>query len=202
MKRLPCLLLLAAASVFSSPASAAPPEPVGTAYIKQENGWVGFWPHGGEFLQFALEEGTQMQDGYHALLTPRLAMMMTFADKKKFGGGDMLQAHRKWELDYWRESSGSAEGKDRSDLAEGRAGVMVTELILPQQKGEALHAYIIGVAGNDGVYVFAVSPVTAADDALVRKLIASIRLLHQELDIAAEAKRIKNQPAPEVKAKP
>jgi hypothetical protein len=137
----------------------------------------------------------QLNDGFHILLKPGLGLMLTFADRTKFGpGANLLDAHRQWELAWWRKKADRVEARDRSDLAGGRSDVRITELDLVQE-GRPMKAYLVGAAAPDGVFVFAISPVSAGDDALVRKIVDSIRVVNHPLDIAAEAERIKGSQA-------
>ncbi|HEY5993594.1 MAG TPA: hypothetical protein VIU46_03240 [Gallionellaceae bacterium] len=188
-------VLLAAACLISAGARAAPPavQPAatGAAYIRLDDSWRGFWPHGAEFVAYTVSLDAQPQDAFHVMLKPGLGMMLTFADKKNFGAAkNMLEAHREWELNYWRKNAGTLNSKNREDLAGGRSDLLVTEIVLPQADGPGLTAYMIGVAGSNGVFVFSISPVGAEDNDMVKKLIASIRVEHKKLDLKAEAKKV------------
>lgn len=168
-------------------------------YVRGDSGWEGYWPRGGEYVQYALGGNAELNDGFHVLLRPGLGLMLTFAERKKFAAApglpapDLLEAHKQWELAYWRAQAGEVEARDRGDLAGTRHDVKVTELRLTQN-GKPLRAYLIGAAAPDGVFVFAISPVAADDDALVKRIVASIRVVPHPLD-PAEVARIKGKAA-------
>lgn len=164
------------------------------AYIRTDGAWEGYWPHGNdEYVEYSLNGKAQLNDGFHIVLKPGLGLMLTFADRRNFAPGtDLLEAHKQWELAYWRRKAGHVEARDRGDLAGGRSDIRITELNLTQE-GKPMKAYLIGAAAPDGVFVFAVSPVTAGDDAMVRRIVDSIRVVKHPLDIAAEAARIKGK---------
>ncbi len=189
-----CACLVPAAALAGAPVEAPagdslPPEPV---YVKLDNAWVGIYARGDQYVEYPLVgKDVRPQDASHILLKPNLALMVTFADKAKFGEeGDLLEAHRQWEIEYWRKEAGAVEARNRDDLAGGRQDLKVTEITVPREKGTQLKAYLIGLAMNDGVFVFAISPADAKIDPMVKKLIASIRLVNERLDLKAEAKRI------------
>lgn len=195
-------LLLAAASVADlSPRPAEAAEVAHTAearrqsgniaYIRGDSEWEGYWPRGNEYVAYAVSGSAELNDGFHVLLKPGLGLMLTFADRHKFGGApDLLEAHKQWELAYWREQAGKVEDRDRSDLAGGRGDLKITELNLLRED-KPMKAYLIGAAAPDGVFVFAISPVSAGDDALVRKIVSSIRVVKHPLDLVAEEKRMR-----------
>lgn len=160
-------------------------------YVKLDNAWVGLYARGEQYVEYPLVgKDVRPQDANHVLLTPHLGLMVTFAEKSQLGpGADMLEAHKQWELEYWRKQAGQVASKNRDDLAGGRHDLKVTEIIVPREKG-VLKAYLIGVAMNDGVFVFSISPADAKIDPMVKKLIASIRLVNEKLDVEAEAKRL------------
>jgi hypothetical protein len=183
--------LLAGACLISTAAQAAKPAPSGAAYIRLDAGWQGYFPHQAEYVQYTLDGDAQPQDAFHVMLKPGMGMMITFADKKQFSAGkNLLEAHREWELGYWRKQVNKLESKNRDDLAGGQSGLMVTEIDMQQPNGPGMRVYMIGAESNDGVFVFSLSPVEAADDAMVKKLISSIKVEHKPLDLKAEAKKI------------
>jgi hypothetical protein len=188
-------ILLAAASAaelppFSSAYAATPQRHADNiAYIRANGAWEGYWPHGDEYVEYAVTGSAELNDGFHILLKPGLGLMLTFADKRRFGpGADLLEAHKQWELAYWRKRAGRVDDHDRSDLAGGRSDVRVTELDLVQD-GRPTRIYLIGAAAPDGVFAFGISPVSPGDDALVRRIVDSIRVVRHPLDIVAEEKR-------------
>lgn len=162
------------------------------AYIRSDGAWEGYWPRGdAEYVEYTVSGKAQLNDGFHIVLKPGLGLMLTFADRRKFASGpDLLEAHKQWELAYWRRKAGQVEARDRSDLAGGRSDIKITELSLTQE-GEMMRACLIGAAAPDGVFAFAVSPVSTGDDALVRRIADSIRVVKHPLDIAAVTARIK-----------
>lgn len=192
-------ILLAAASMAelsslpAEAAEAAKPQRSrdNIAYIRGAENWEGYWPRGDEYVEYTLSGKAQLNDGFHVQLRPGLGLMITFAERGQFAPApDLLEAHKQWELAYWRKQAGKVEARDRSDLAGGRSDVKITEIALVQN-GKPLKAYLIGAAAPDGVFVFAISPVTSKDDALVRRIVDSIRVVRHPLDIAAEAERAK-----------
>ncbi len=191
-------LLLPLPALAEAPPTGAPqaaaeaPLPTEPVYVRLDNAWVGLYARDDQYVEYPLVgKDVKPQDASHVLLNPHTGLMITFADKSKFDqGGDMLEAHRQWEIEYWRKEAGEVESKNRDDLAGGRSDLKVTEITVPREKGAQLKAYLIGVAMKDGVFVLAISPADAKIDPMVKKLIASIRLVNQRLDIKAEAKRL------------
>lgn len=186
---IPALAEAPAEAPAQAAGEAPPSEPI---YVRLDNAWVGLYARGNQYVEYPLVgKEVKLQDANHILLNPSLGLMVTFADKSQFGQeGDMLEAHRQWEIEYWRKEAGEVESKNRDDLAGGRSDLKVTEITVPREKGAQFKAYLIGLAMNDGVFVFAISPAEAKIDPMVKKLIASIRLVNQRLDIKAEAKRL------------
>ena len=213
MKHLLLTLLLAAAlpcamarADDSTNAPSAPPDELSThvqntamppLYVKVDKGFVGFWPHGNqEYVQFnAYGKAVSLQDAFHLLLNPNQGMMLSYVDKAKFRHmrGGLLKAHLAWELKYWRERLGEVHDKNRPDLMRGRKGMRVTEVIVPEGGGKSLHAYMISLAGPDGVYVFSISPVTHKDDAMVKTFIASIQRIRHPLNIGIESRMLRSR---------
>ncbi len=197
------LHLLLAVVILAAPlALAAPPLPPDPAYVQLDDGYRGFWAQPGEYVEYTLPGGVQLQDAYHILLAPETGLMLTFADRKDLAAGkgrpvedkSMLQAHRDWELAYWREHAPKVESKPRDDLAGGRHDLMVTEIAVQGPDQSSLKALLIGVAAKNGVFAFSISPATPELDAMVRRFIASIKVVHKRLDLPAEAKRIAAEP--------
>lgn len=209
MKHLMLALLLAAAlpCAMARADDASPPpdeltvtEPgdsIPPMYIKTDFGFAGFWPHGDkEYVRFDVRgDAVQVQDSFHLLLNPNQGMMLTYADKSHFKKkkGGLLKAHRDWEINFWRNRLGEVHDKNRPDLARGRKDIMVTELIVPEGGGKELKAYMISLAGPDGVYVFSLSPVSGKDDAMVKKFIASVQRVHHALNIGLESRLIRDE---------
>lgn len=165
-------------------------------YVKVDQGFVGFWPNGDkEYVQFnAYGSGVTLQDAFHLLLNPKQGMMLSYVERSHFKHmhGGLLKAHRDWEMKYWRERLGEVHDKNRPDLMHGHKGMMVTEVIVPEGGGKSLHAYMISLAGPDGVYVFSISPVSSKDDAMVRKFIASIKRIRHPLNIGIESRMLRH----------
>jgi len=182
--------LLAGACLIATAAIAAEPEPEGAAFVRTDDGWTGWLPHDDEYAEYTVGGDAQPLDATHVQLKPGQGVMLTFADKKDFAKDkNLLEAHRAWELDYWRQQSGKVESRNRDDLAGGRSGLMVTEIHVPGPDGAAITICMVAAAGNNGVFVFAISPVTPQDDSMIKKFAASIKVVHHPLDLVAEAKK-------------
>ncbi len=187
--------LLASACLTITAAYAAEPEsePGSTAFIRLNGTWKGFFPHGNEYVEYVVNGDAEPLDLTHIKFKPGQGMILTFADKKNFPPGkSLLEAHRAWELAYWRQQTDNkVESRSRDDLAQGQSGVMVTEMRLPvaDAPGGSVTAYMVAAAADNGVFVFAISPVTPEDDATVKKLIATIKVVHKPLDMTAEARK-------------
>ncbi|MGA3129168.1 MAG: hypothetical protein ABSD59_00095 [Terracidiphilus sp.] len=166
-------------------------------YVAISNGWIGLYGHGDEYAKFSMTgKEVKLQDAYHILLKPGLGMMVSFADKAEFGGGEnLLDNHEKWELNYWKSKSDRAETVARKDLSGAREDVRVTEIKLYRDDGAQLHIFMIALASKDGVFVLAVSPGSSETDATVREIANSFTLVHRTLtaeEIARVSKAIKN----------
>src|SRR5690242_520273 len=76
-------------------AFATGPAPSDPLYIRTNNGWKGMFAHGDEYAEYSLNGAEiRLQDPYHILLKQQLGMMVTFADKRRFGASeDLLSAH-------------------------------------------------------------------------------------------------------------
>ncbi len=195
MNRILWSLVLAACLLPGSVFCEEPPLPPDPVYVRLDDGWVGIYARADQYVEYRLA-GTdiQLQDAYHVLLKPQVGLMVNFADKREFAqGGDMLEAHRQWEIAYWRKQ-GKGKSRARDDLAGGRHDLKVTEITVYPPKKPALKAYLVGVALSDGVFVLSVSPADAKLDADVKKIIASITVVNQRLDIKAEAERLVAEP--------
>jgi hypothetical protein len=162
-------------------------------YIKTDNGWKGFYPRNDQFLEFEIiGNEVKLQDAYHTLIKPGLGLMISFAEKSNFNSNlSLLEAHKKWEVDYWKSKSKSVEVKDRRDLNEFNSNLMITELKVQsynvQNNGTI---YLIGIPAKLGVFVFAFSPVTSADDNFIKSFIKSIKLVDKRFDIMIERSKI------------
>ncbi len=190
--------LLAGACLAATAAHGAEPGQGQSILVKLQGAWKGYLPRGDEYVEYIVSGAAEPKDGTHIQTRPGQMMMLTFADKKDLAPGkNLLEAHREWELSYWREQTNNkVESRNRDDLAQGQSGLMVTEIRLPQPDGPgSFSVYMIAAAADNGVFVFAISPVTPEDDAAVKKFIATIKVVRHPLDprdLAAEAR--KNQP--------
>lgn len=163
-------------------------EPIYVTLAK--DGWVGLYARGRQYVEYSLPPGLDAKDATHILLPPGVGLELTFADRRQFGAGsDMLDAHKNWEIDYQRQHAAKVESRNRDDLADGRSDVRVTELTIVHD-GKPRTGYLIGVPMNDGVFVFSIWQASPDIDPMVRKLIASIRVVNEYLDIDAEGRRL------------
>ena len=187
MNRLLSSLLLAVSSLLFNAAFAASP-PFAVFYLPTESGYQGFWGHNNDYVEYSLVGGkVQPKEINRVMLTERLALMLNFAYKKDFDAGrtdlatyrKLLEAHKKWEIEYMRTNYSKVEDKSRDDLS-ARDDVMVTELIVTERNGQELKAYLVGVAANDGVFVFSISPVAPEDEPMIKLFIGSIRAEHNK----------------------
>ncbi len=168
------------------PAFGAEPLPSDPIYMRIDNGWKGFYARNDEFLEYAVVgKEVKLQDAYHVLIKPGLGLMVTFAEKENFGAyKNMLEAHRQWEVEYWRKNSKRVDVADRSDLRGGRGDVMVTELgVHGENAAQFLRIYLITLASKDGVYAFAISPATKDIDEMVTSFIKAVRLVAKRFDV-------------------
>lgn len=187
------LTLLGACLLSAGALAATAPAPVSNpTYIRTNNSWLGFWPHGKEHLQFQVTgEQAMRKDAWHFSLRPGLNMMISFVDKNSFLPArarhkrkvDLLKAHLKWQLANMRKEFGKVRSRDRKDLVGRRKDVRATEIIVHGEKRHTMRVYLIGLATRDGVYMFAITPVDKPeDDNYARSLIGSLNLLHRPMD--------------------
>ena len=168
-----------------------PEDPI---YVKTSNGWNAAYAHGNEYAEFRVPgNGAKLQDPYHILLQKNVGMMVSFVDQKELANdSDLLSAHARWEVDYWRQHASSVESNAREDLTGTRKGVKVTELRVYNDKGAQMSSYVIGLAAKDGVFVLSVSPAKKDLDSLVEELVSSFKLVPRTLD-AEETKRLSSE---------
>jgi hypothetical protein len=162
-------------------------------YIRIDNGWKGFYPRNDQFVEYSIiGNEVKLQDPYHILIKPGLGLMVTFAEKSNFKSNlSLLEAHRKWEVDYWKSISKSVEIKDRIDLRGNNNHIMITELKVQRfNVKNSGTIYLIGIPAKDGVFVFAFSPVTSNDESTVKLFINSIKVVDGRLDIINERNKI------------
>lgn len=166
----------------------------GPVYMRIDDGWKGFYPRNDEFLEYSIVgKEVKIQDAYHVLIKPGLGLMVTFAEKENFGPQKgMLEAHRRWEVEYWRKNAKKIDVTDRSDLRGIRSNVMVTELgVHGKNAAQFLSIYLIALASKDGVYAFAISPASKDVDGLVKSFIDSVELVKKRFDIKEENDKIR-----------
>jgi hypothetical protein len=187
-------ILSASILLLLSPAFAETPLPPDPVYIRVDNGWKGFYAKNDQFVQYLLSGSeVKLQDPYHILLAPRVGLFVDYASKNEFAGGDsnLLESHSKWVVDYWRKHAGSVERKSRDDLSEKRKDLKVTELTIKGKDNPPIKMHVIGLASKDGVFVFSISTPETNIDSMVREFVATIKLVHERLDVEKETLRIK-----------
>lgn len=153
--------------------------------IKTAEGWKMFVPTGEEYAEIFLK-GSQVDvsDPDNILLTRDTRLSVTFADKKQFTSKDpLLVSHAKWEIAYQKTIVRKVESTDRSDLAQGRRDLKVTQITVQSKEGIRGCSYLIGLASKDGVVVFSVSPAGPKIDGLTKEIVSSIRLVKQPFDV-------------------
>jgi hypothetical protein len=168
-------------------AAETPKDPV---YIRIDNGWKGLYGHNDEYAEFSLVgKEIEIQDPYHILLKQRLGVMVTFAEKKKFGGDkDLLADHARWELNYWRSNASRVESATRSDLSGTRKDLKITEMRLFNNEGDRMTVCLIGLVSKEGVFVLSISPSDKSTDPVVKEIARSFKLVPRMLD----AEEVKN----------
>jgi len=178
----------------ASPAFATTPLPPDPIYISVDNGWKGFFAKNDQFVQYLLSgSDVKLQDPYHILLAPRVGLLVDYVSKNEFAGGDsnLLESHIKWVVDYWRKKADSVERKSRDDLSEKRKDLKVTELTIKGKDNPPIKMHVIGLASADGVFVFSISSPETNIDSMVREFVATLKLVHEKLDVKKETLRIK-----------
>lgn len=135
------------------------------------------------------------QDPYHIQVQakPFVGIFVTFADKKQFGSGNnILEAHRQWEIEYWRKEAKKVETKNRSDLANPKSNIMVTEFsIWGHKPDQFMTSYMVAIPANDGVYAFSISPAKTATDEFVKSFIGTIKLVNERFDVLKENQKLR-----------
>jgi len=187
-------ILSASILLLLSPAFAATPLPPDPVYIRVDNGWKGFYAKNDQFVQYLLSGSeVKLQDPYHILLAPRVGLLVDYVSKNEFAGGEsnLLESHSKWVVDYWRKKADSVERKSRDDLGEKRKDLKVTELTIKGKDNPPIKMHVIGLASGDGVFVFSISSPETNIDSMVREFVATIKLVHEKLDVKKETLRIK-----------
>lgn len=188
-KVLSSLCIISSLLLFAGAAAGqVPKDPI---YLRTQNGWKGLYPHGEEYAEYSFKgPEVKLQDPYHALLNPKLGVMVTFADKRQFPAGkDLFAGHLAWELEYWSKHAARVESAARNDLSAGRGDLQVTELTLYNDRGSSTKVYLMALASKEGVFVLALSPADAGIDSLAQELAASFTLVQRTLD-PAEVKRL------------
>jgi hypothetical protein len=193
MKKLVYLLFFA--SLFINGFCQQSQQPI---YMRLDTCWKGYFPHKDQYVEYLLTGSSKLQDAYHVLVNPVLGLMITFADKTNFESNiPMLEAHKKWEVDYWRKQVKNITVVDCKDLYEGINNTLVTELgMTSDNPKKTLRSCLIGVAGNDGVFVFAFSSPSVIDHELIKRFVKSIKLIDKPfnpIDLKNEVIRLKNK---------
>ncbi len=134
-------------------------------------------PHGDEYAEYLMTgQEIKLQDPYHILLTEKLGLMVTFADKNNFSAGaDLLASHLEWGLDYWRKHASKVESATRNDLSGSRSDLRVTAIRLSNNEGRQLKIYLIPLAAKEGVFVLSLSPVDGTNDPQIKEIAASFQ---------------------------
>jgi hypothetical protein len=192
MKKLVCILFFA--SLFTNGFCQLAQQPI---YMRLDTCWKGYFSSKDQYVEYLLTGSSKLQDAFHVLVNPGLGLMITFADKTNFESNiPMLEAHKKWEIDYWKKQVKNIIVVDCKDLYEGINNTLVTELEMTSDNPRrTLRSCLIGVAGNDGVFVFAFSSPSTLNHELIRRFVKSIKLIDKPLnpiDIKNEVIRLKN----------
>ena len=179
------VLLLGSVLFVSVISAESPTDPI---YVKIAEGWKCLYGHGNDYAEFHVKgNDAKLQDAYHVLLRKNVGMMVSFVDKKEMRDQkDLFDAHAQWEIDYWHEHARKVGSNVRQDLMGLHKDLKVTEIKVSNDKGAQMSSYLVGLAANDGVFVLSVSP--AREDALVKELVSSFKLVHKKLD----PERVKN----------
>ena len=67
----------------------------------------------------------------------------------------------------------------------------MTELTIKGKDNPPIKMHVIGLASGDGVFVFSISSPETNIDSMVREFVATIKLVHERLDVQEEVARIK-----------
>jgi len=166
-------------------------------YMRLDTCWKGYFPHKDQYVEYLITGSSKLHDAYHILVNPVLGLMITFSDKTNFESNiPILEAHKKWEVDYWKKQVKNITVVDCKDLYEGINNTLVTELELTSDNPQkTLRSCLIGVAGNDGVFVFTFSSPSVLDHELIKRFVNSIKLIDKTfnfIDIQNEVIRLKN----------
>jgi hypothetical protein len=162
------------------------------AYIRADTCWKGFFPQNDQFVEFSLNSSARFQDAFHIQIKPGFGLMLTYAEKSNLESNlPILEAHRKWETDYWKSQVKNMTIRDCKDLYAGRKDILATELELtgnnPQQ---IIKLCFIGVAGKEGVFVFSFSPVTKDSYDFIKAFISSINVSDKRLNLPEESRKL------------
>jgi hypothetical protein len=193
MKKLFFLLLFA--SLFNCGFCQQTQQPI---YMRLDSCWKGYFPHLDQYVEYLVPGSSKLQDAYHALVNSELGLMITFADKINFESSiPMLEAHKEWELAYWKNQLKSIKVEDWKDLYEGINNTLVTYLEhTSDNPKQNFKSCFIGVSGKDGVFVFAFSSQTFLDRELIKRFVKSIKLVDEQFSpviLKDEIVRLKNR---------
>ena len=181
-------------ALLAPPVIAATPTPPDPVYIRLENGWKGFYAKNNEYVEFQLlGNEIKLQDPYHSLLTPKVELSVGYAPKDVFGGTErnMLEPHSSWVADYYRKNAEKVELKNRDDLTGNNKGIKVTELRIEKKEKPLLKMFLIGIASNEGVFVFSLFSSETNLEPLVKEFISTARLVNKRLNVEEELARHK-----------
>jgi hypothetical protein len=166
-------------------------------YLRTDTCWKGFFPHKDQYVEYLLSGSSKLQDPYHVLVKPELGLMITYADQTNFESNiPLLEAHRKWEIDYWKKQPISVRVEDCKELYKDFSNILVTELeITSNNLKKTMKNCFIGVSGKEGVYVFSFSSPSNIDHELIKRFLNSIKVVDKPLnsvDIKNEAMKLNN----------
>ena len=88
---------------------------------------------GDEYIEFDLKSpDTNFEDDTHFWLSKDIGVHFSSAKNEDFASydKDLLSAHMKWELEYWKKGCKKLESKTRNDLIGSKKDIRVTEVIM------------------------------------------------------------------------
>lgn len=165
---------------------------INPVWIRTRTGYLGLIGLSDEYVGFQLKaKGIKLQDAFHALLLPeKVGININFTDRARLPPEkELLSAYFHWEIDYWRKHSSKLQSETRQDLSLANRLVRADQINLWNENGDRIAMYLIGLPTNTGVATIAVSPVSSAQDFMVKELIKSFQVVSRSLT-AEEIKRI------------
>jgi hypothetical protein len=195
MKKVFCLLLFASLLYDGFCQQFVQKDPI---YLRTDTCWKGFFPHKDQYVEYLLPGSSKLQDAYHVMVNPDLGLMIAFADKANFENNvPLLEAHKKWEVDYWKKQVPDVKVVDCKELYKGLTNILVTGMeVTSGNPAKTIINCFIAVSGKDGVYVFNFSGPNKTDQELVKRFIRSIKVIDKPLspnNITDEAKELQNK---------